>query len=233
MHEIKTDGFQGPLSLLLELIEQEKLDITTVSLAHVADQYLARLAEREGELPAGELADFLVVAAKLLLIKSRVLLPAAYYEDEEAGDLERQLKMYKAYRDAMLVVREIIGRKRFAFPSERRRSSASVEFRPPESVTPVLLARTLKAIIAGLEAGFVRLPKKTMARIVTIGERIRDLQDLLSRAKRVGFSDFLKTARNKSEVIVSFLALLELVKRQSIAAAQEHGSDIVITPSSV
>lgn len=232
MHEIKTDGFQGPLSLLLELIEAEKLDITTVSLAHVTDQYLLRLSEREGKLDAGELADFLVVAAKLLLIKSRVLLPAAVYEDEEAGDLERALKMYKAYRDAMLVVREIIGRKRFSFPSQRR-VAARAEFRPPENITPSLLARAMRTIIAGLEASMVRLPKKTLSRIVTISERIRDLRQLLSRAKKVGFGDFLKTARNKSEIIVSFLALLELVKQQSIVAAQEQGSDIVITPSSV
>lgn len=233
MHEIKTDAFQGPLSLLLELIEAEKLDITTVSLSQVADQYLARLSEREGEMHAAELADFLVVAAKLLLIKSRILLPAAFYEEEDAGDLERALKMYKAYRDATTVVRGIIARKRFGFARLPLRLPPERAFRPPEGVAASRLAALCAALIRELEASVARLPKKSMARIVTIGERIRDLRDLLARANRVGFADFLKTARSKSEVVISFLALLELVKQRSITADQEQGRDIIIESSAV
>ena len=98
-YTIKIQKFEGPLDLLLQLIEQEELDITEISLAHITEQYLEYLATIE-ELYPDELADFLVVATKLLLIKSHMLLPELTLEDEDEESLTRQLQLYKKYVEA-------------------------------------------------------------------------------------------------------------------------------------
>ncbi len=199
MYEIKTEAFEGPLSLLLELIEQEKLDITNVSLAQVTEQYLSRVEALGENLATSELADFLVVASRLLLIKSYMLLPTLYREDADPDYLEEQLKIYKVYRDAADSVRGIIAKKRFSF-SRQPLKMASVEFSPPPRLGPGHLALRLSRLIVELEKTFVKIPKKTMRRVVSIGERIEHLLSLLASVEKVGFSEFLKGAKNKSAV---------------------------------
>ncbi|MBI1961668.1 MAG: segregation/condensation protein A [Parcubacteria group bacterium] len=227
MYEIKTESFEGPLSLLLALIEQEKLDITTVSLAHVADQYLSRVEALGENLSTNELADFLVVASRLLLIKSYVLLPTLADEDADSGYLEAQIKIYKVYRDAAQTIRGIIAKKRFSF-SRQPFKAVSVEFSPPPKLASKELAGRLSRLIAELEKTFVKLPKKTMRHVVSIRERIEHLKTLLASVEKTGFSEFLKSAKNKSEIVISFLALLELVKQRHLFAEQEPKCDIVI-----
>jgi segregation and condensation protein A len=116
MKDIQLDQFEGPLNLLLKLIEDQELDITQISLAEVADQYLKLLHTQES-WSADELADFLVIAAKLVLLKSKVLLPSLQLTDEEEGDareLERQLKLLKSYLDASKHVEKLHDREEIA-----------------------------------------------------------------------------------------------------------------------
>jgi len=228
MYKVKIETFEGPLSLLLKLIEEEKLDITTVSLADVTDQYLEYIASVEDHLRPADLADFLVVAAKLLVMKSHALLPDLVIEDEDIGDLERQLKMYKAYRDATLVLRDRIDKRNFAYARLPLRAVVEPRFREPVGVTASVLHRTMRQIITELESSMQRLPKKKMEKIVSISERIMHLRTMLSSVDRIGFSDFLKTAKNKAEVVVSFLALLEMVKQRHLVALQDEHADIII-----
>ena len=102
--KIKIENFEGPLDLLLQLIEREELDITTVSLLDVADQYINYLSKIEDKKPE-MLADFLLIAAKLLYIKSRALLPELETDsDEDSMDLARQLKMYKKFVEASKIL---------------------------------------------------------------------------------------------------------------------------------
>ena len=98
MLEFKTEKFSGPLALLLSLIEKEELDITEVNLAKIADQYVEYI-KRNSNLSVDEMADFLVIAAKLLYAKSKALLPYLYADDEDDDieDLEKQLKMYQEF----------------------------------------------------------------------------------------------------------------------------------------
>ncbi|MEK7188938.1 MAG: segregation/condensation protein A [Patescibacteria group bacterium] len=227
MYEVNTEAFHGPLSLLLELIEQEKLDITSIALAQVTEQYLKRIEELGERLPTGELADFLVVASRLLLIKSYVLLPTLADSDADPDILAQQLRIYKVYRDASLAIREIIAQKRFGYSRERLKV-ISVEFSPPPKLESKSLASRLSRLIAELEKTFVKLPKKTMVHVVSIGERIGHLKALLASVEKVGFGEFLKSAKNKSEIVVSFLALLELIKQRHLVAEQEPQRDIVI-----
>ncbi|MDP3995025.1 MAG: segregation/condensation protein A, partial [bacterium] len=173
------------------------------------------------------LADFLVVASRLLLIKSSVLLPRLAEADENPSDLAAQLKIYKAYRDASERVRGIISEERFCF-SRQPFKIAAPAFSPPQELVAEVLAQRLSKLIAELEKTFVKLPKKTMVRVVSIGERIEHLKALLASVEKTGFAEFLKSAKNKSDVVVSFLALLELIKQRHVEADQEYARDIVI-----
>src|SRR3990167_7246611 len=111
--KIKLEQFEGPLDLLLTLIEEQKIDITQVSLSQVTEQFLQYVSTARGMHPE-ELADFLVVAAKLLFIKSKTLLPSLHIEEED-GDLEKQLKMYKLYYDASQRIQAMLAQRRYSF----------------------------------------------------------------------------------------------------------------------
>ena len=110
-HVFKLEQFEGPLDLLLRMIEEEKMDVTQVALSKVTDQFIQYLTGIEEKQPE-ELADFLVVASKLLLIKSRVLLPQVVLE-EDGSDLEKQLRIYKEYLEASKILHKIILKKKF------------------------------------------------------------------------------------------------------------------------
>ena len=113
--KIRISNFEGPLDLLLQLIEKEELDITEVSLLQVTEQYLDYLEKVEDKKP-DELADFLLIAAKLLYIKSRVLLPELEMDEEEnATDLAVQLKMYKKYVAARKIIQRRFENDNFPF----------------------------------------------------------------------------------------------------------------------
>ena len=219
MYEVKLEKFQGPLDLLLQLIEREELDITEVSLAKVTDQYITHL-EQLTEMPPEELADFLVVAAKLLYIKSRMLLPLlAWDQDEEPGDLETRLRMYKEYVEAAKNVQQILSGKRHTFVREKPPVSA-LGFAPPRDLTGEKMAELFRDVLRRL-IPVVRPPEAVIERTVSIHEKIRHIQDLLAKAERVSFHRILEKAETRSEIIVSFLALLELVKQRHVAVKQD------------
>ena len=112
-YKVQLESWQGPLDLLLQLIESQEMDITKVSLATVADQFIAYM-NANPNLKLEETADFLVVAAKLIYIKSKALLPTLEIEDEGI-DLEKQLKMYKEYLEASKKIQKILHKKKFCF----------------------------------------------------------------------------------------------------------------------
>lgn len=226
-YEVKLQQFEGPLDLLLELIEAEKLDVSQVSLAHVTDGYLKYVQEHP-EIPPEELADFLVVASRLLFIKSRILLPflQAVAEAEE-GDLESQLRIYKEYLDASKLVEAMIGKRRFLYVHEKL-PHVEIGFAPPKKLTSSAMADLLRGVIARLEP-VVKVPRAIVEKTVSIHEKIRQIQSLIATASNVKFSSVLASAESRTEVIVCFLALLELVKQRSVVVEQEAmWGDIVI-----
>lgn len=224
--------FQGPLDLLLSLIEQEQLDITGISLALVTDQYLAYL-EILREIDPDELTDFLVVAAKLILIKSEALLPRPPAsiideEEEDLGDeLARQLQTYKRFKEiaAQLQTIEAEGRRSF------------VRLAPPLKVEPKLipgegnLADLLKAARKALS---IKPPEpvvdKVVSRqVVTIGQQMVHIREQLKQDARVSFQKLLDQSCSRIEVIVTLLAVLELIKRHIIRVEQSNlFGDIII-----
>lgn len=228
MHQVKIEQFEGPLALLLDLIEDNKLDITKVSLSAVADQYLERVNKIESTIGIEELADFLLITSKLLMMKSRLLLPnLVLEEDDEIGNLEEQLKIYKIYRDASRDLRTQINAKQFAFARPWTRESWGMKFLPPKNIKVDELKSTMSRLIEFLARTIVVLPKATLKKIVSLQEKIKDLQTLFTRVKEANFKDFFATTINRSEVVVSFLALLELVKRRELLAEQE-AEEIII-----
>jgi len=220
VYKIKIEKFEGPLDLLLQLIEEEEMDITQVSLAKVTDQYLVYI-NKSVDIATEELADFLVIAAKLLLIKSKSLLPSLEIDDEEATNLENQLKMYKEYHDASKVLQKIINKKHFLFSRERPAVTMDKVFNPPKSLTTEKLHQLFADVLSELEP-WVNLPTEVIKKTISIRERIVNIREMVSREANISFKNLLKTAKDKTEVIVTFLALLELVKQKTIAVIQNN-----------
>lgn len=220
MRSVKIEKFEGPLDLLLQLIERQQLDITQVALSQVTDQYLAHLrglAERQPD----ELADFLVVASRLLVLKSRALLPYLIWEEEEAGeDLEQQLKMYQAFVAASQVIQRLIRGRRFSFFRLKPPLSEEVMFNPPKKITKGQLAKIFEQVLARLEP-IVNLPQRALAKTISIKERIEKIRDLIFSKGICTFEEVLTGQCGKAEMIINFLAMLELVKQREISVIQD------------
>jgi segregation and condensation protein A len=220
MYEIKLEKFQGPLDLLLQLIEQEELDISEVSLAQVTDQYILYLEKAE-EMNPDEVADFLVIAAKLLLIKSRLLLPNLNLGgEEEALELERQLKLYQAFVAAGKSIDKLWRAGHIAWIRPKPLIlKLEAPPPPPPSLTVEVVGEAFKRVLRILEP-IVRLPEVTLKRAISISEKITALKALILKKAHLNWQTFVSEAKDKTEVIVSFLALLELVKQRQIIADQ-------------
>ena len=237
-YQVKLPIFQGPLDLLLHLIQREELDITTVSLAQVTDQYLEYISLLEA-LTAEILADFLVVAAKLLLIKSEMLLPrppgalGEEEEEEDVGDeLARQLIEYKRFKEAALGLRQreetglrayvrVAPPPKLERPFGRKRSDAQDR---PLDLEDVSLADLVEAVQHALD---VRPTLPSVSEVVapftvTVAEKMVLIEKALDRQRRVSFNRLLDQATSRVEIIVTLMAVLELVKLKGIVVQQER-----------
>jgi len=212
--------FEGPLQLLLHLIESRELDVLTVPLAEVADAYVAHLARHP--VDTANLSEFVTIAAQLIYLKSKRMLPAeplpplpsgADEPDEE--ELRRRLLEYRALRDAAAVLGERDG----VAPVMRRepRESDLPEV-PAEALPASRLADALDALAAIPEPASP--PPEIMAREVTIGQQITVLREALSRGGRVVLQAILERCGSRTERAVTFLATLELVRRRQVSAKQ-------------
>ncbi|MDP3985221.1 MAG: segregation/condensation protein A [bacterium] len=224
---VKLEQFEGPLDLLLHLIEREELSITEISLARVTDDFLVTIREG-GTIVPEELADFLVVAAKLILIKSRILLPGLEVEEEDGLSLEIQLKLYREFVEASRLVAKRLSEKKVLYPRPRPFIERIAKFSPPPSLTIDDLAATFRKVVKDLEP-LLRLPKAAIERAVSIHEKMQTIQNLIREQASVQFADILKRSESKTEIIVNFLAILELAKQQLIELEQQAlFHDIVI-----
>lgn len=215
----KITAFEGPLDLLLQMVEQEQLPITDVSLAHITDQYIEYLEHAE-TIPKEELADFLLVAARLLLIKSRVLLPQAVVPLDESGlSLEDQLRMYQQFVHAAQAIDGLLQQKRFLYPREKPPVQVGV-FVPPRTLSAERLAQIFRELLRAIEP-VVRFPKAAVERAVSIQEKIHEIRSLLTAQGEMSFHTFVRAAQSTTEVVVSFLALLEMVKQRTVRVSQE------------
>lgn len=229
--QVKTQTFEGPLDLLLSLIEKRKLLINEITLSQIADDYLAYVRSI-ADMPLKDTAQFLLVASTLVLIKSRSLLPSLPLTTEEErsiGDLERRLKLYEQYRALSVGLKDRFG-KTMLFA--RREGGAQVHVFAPdqETTTP-----SVRSAVAGVIARFpkaVVLPQVVVKKIMSIEDMMERLRTRVSTALKMSFKDFVgKTATEKKEVIVGFLALLELMREGVIDAVQHARFDDISVES--
>lgn len=219
-YHFRLEKFEGPLDLLLALIEKEKLSITQVSLAQVADQFLAHIRD-ERSTSLANLASFLSVAARLLLIKSRALLPVLHFSDDEEEameDLEYRLKAYKLFRQIAEKLGELFITSRSAYARENFFEVQTV-FYPPKGLTKEVLRDHFSDVLGGIPV-FEILPEKEIAAVITLEEKVLLLQQSLSKRAESSFAEMVGTTGDRVEIIVSFLALLELIKQRFIFVEQ-------------
>lgn len=216
--DLKLEKFEGPLDLLLQLVDQEKLSITEIALAKVTEQFFSYLDSLEKNRPE-ELADFLVVAARLIYLKSHSLLQYAYPEEEDNGPgLADQLKLYKQYVDASKVVNSLWEAGKTAY-GRIEPPVKNKEFVLPSNAGVKNLYDSMVFLLGRLKP-MEALPKVTIDHSISIKQKIDSIRNLLKSGQELSFKNILSSAQNKTEVIVSFLAILELVKSQSVRFRQ-------------
>lgn len=239
---IKTPVFEGPLELLLSLIEKRKLLINDIALSSVADEYMEHV-KTLSEFPTRDVAQFVLVASTLVLIKSKSLLPEFNLTTEEAGDiqdLQERLRLYQQAKELTKTIQTQFG-KHILFPREETALPIDAVFAPHPSITTERIFESLKGVLARLPKA-EKLQKTVVEKIMSLEEMMDRLTGRIKQALSMRFSDFAKahaqdgtTEREvKVNTIVSFLAMLELVK-QGMLAAKQHAtfSDIEMENAAV
>jgi segregation and condensation protein A len=222
MIQVSLQQFSGPLDLLLKLIEKEELDITEISIAKIADQYIEYIRASSAIHPE-EMADFLVLAARLLLIKSKAMFPfLESARDEDVEELERQLKMYKEFIEAAKKIEKMIGKKKFMFPREFNRKAILSQFKkfsPPLALSPEMMVAVMSELIERIKP-MEDLEEQTLLANISMEDKLELIQQNIYERVKFTFSRILKDADNPTEIIVSFLAVLELIKQRVVTAEQ-------------
>lgn len=224
VHHTKQEKFEGPLDLLLELIQKQKLSINEVSLAKVTDEYVAIVEglAREGRVDQEELAQFLVIAGELLLIKSRSLIPGIGELPEEelsVEELERRLSLLKMMRERAKELIVLSRQKRHIAAREPYAGMDAV-FYPPKRLKVGDLANAFVKIYEALPK-IEKIAEDKIRRIISLEEKIQELQGLLSAKVERAFSELVRGGKEKIDVIISFLALLELAKQRLVELHQD------------
>ncbi len=222
---IKTDIFEGPLELLIELVEKRKLLINDISLATVTDEYMARVAEmQERSLPNTSL--FISLAATLLLIKSKSLLPILELtkdEEEIIEDLEERLKLYQIYRNAAQQISTCFGT---TVMYERNYAPDTDPLFVTDSftATPTLVEAAWR-VLQNLPKAEIQKPKVQVKKSISLEEMMDRLALRIRSEIKIKFSQLIHNETEKKTIIVGFLAILESVKQGSILAEQARRYD--------
>lgn len=227
LFQIKTEIFEGPLDLLLNLIEKRKLLINDISLAQITDDYISYVRDH-GEMSMSQNSHFILVASTLLLIKSKSLLPTlelSAEEEQSIEDLERRLKIHKRIKEVEPMVAQKFGKS----PSFLRRDviNNTIVFAPSAQITAASLLNTVKSVILTLPKA-EKLAKAIVDKVISLEEMISRLTTRIKKGLNMSFREFSNFGKEeKVNVIVGFLAMLELVKEGIIEVTQNaHYADI-------
>lgn len=229
--QVRTAAYEGPLDLLLDLIEKRKLLVNEITLAEVTDDYIQHV-KGQAEFPMEEAANFIGIAATLLLIKSKSLIPElTLSEDEEddVEDLKRRLIAYEKAREASRELSRVFGKTVMVARGERVPEPV---FAPSRDLSLDALQKALTDALTALQKQEA-LPEVRVRPLVSLEDMMDRLTTRVQTALAISFNEFTGDTKEKVEVIVSFLALLELVKQGIVEAAQyDHFADIKITNTS-
>jgi len=217
--KIRLDIFEGPLDLLLYLIKKEHLEVYDIPITQVVDQYIQFL-ELMKLLDINIASEYLVMAANLINIKSKMLLPQPEEPQEQEEDpreeLVRRLLEYEKFKEAADFLR-------------KKEIDRNKYFMRPAAETPtgeVYIEASIFDLISAFKTALKEIPKDIFFEVVkdefTVEDKIHDLLHLLLTKEKVALSDLFSGAKNKLEIVVTFLAILELIKLKEIAAVQEE-----------
>jgi len=230
-YKVKQEIFEGPLGLLLSLIERRKLFVNEVSLAQVTNDYVAYIKSISDVSPEKRIADisyFILTAATLILIKSKSLLPNLDLTEEETGkieDLEVRLKLYKTIKEASISIQNNFGTRIIFGPVDRSWGGEPL-FVPEKSINIKNVQRAIGNVITHMPKPEIKKPSIEIKKIINIDEVINSLSERIQNAVNLSFKEFSEShgAKTKQEarvhVIVSFLAMLELVREGIIDVIQ-------------
>lgn len=220
---IHTEAYQGPFELVLDLIEARKLLVNDLTLANITEEYIQHVRAQEA-FPVEETANFIQIAATLLLIKSKSLIPDLTLSEEETADiddLKRRLEAYEKVREAARELSRLFGKAPLYSEGVR---PIEPFFAPSRDLSAQALADALARVLAAREE-VEALPEARVKPMISIEEVMDQLAKRVQIAMTLSFKEFAGNEKEKVEVIVSFLALLELVKLGSVVAEQyqQHG----------
>jgi segregation and condensation protein A len=223
---IKTGEFEGPLDLLLSLIEKRKLFMNDIFLAKVTDDFIGYL-NSHGEYPIAKSAHFILIASTLLLIKSKSLLPSLSLSSEEEQnieDLEKRLKEYSKIKELSVYIKDLFGSK-IIF----EKNSSTIKnpvFAPDESMSVPNLYETMKKLLETLPKLKEKLPEIMVKQVMSLEEMVDKLTDRITAGLKITFREFSSEHKgDRVNVIVGFLAMLELVKNGLIKVEQQGSFD--------
>lgn len=239
MYRVKTPQFEGPFGLLLDLVEKRKLFINDVSLSDVTEDFLNHMNKLSsaGAVHPAEIASFVSVASTLILIKSKSLLPNLNLTSEEEGDiknLEERLRLYKLFIELGGNIKSNFGKKIIFAPMARKNDV--LVFLPDSQITKESMMSFARDVLGGMPQK-VALPEVEVRKVINIEEIINKLTERIQNAMKINFSEFAGKSKSGSHtreekvlVIVSFLAMLELMRNGILHAVQSDNSeDIIIT----
>jgi segregation and condensation protein A len=231
IYKVRAGSFEGPLELLLSLIEERKLFVNEISLAEVTNDYISyvkNLSDISTDRRISDVSYFILIAATLILIKSKSLLPnLALTEDEEEKiiDLESRLKLYQIIKTASVDVNNQFGAKILFTPLERAWNEPL--FAPDPQITVSSVNASIMDVLNNIPKKEEKLQEIEVRKIINIEEIINSLTDRIQNAVNMSFMDFAKSHNAADEkearvhVIVSFLAMLELVREGLIDVIQD------------
>lgn len=247
MYQLKLEQFSGPIEKLLEIIESKKMEITEINLAEITADFLKYVEtlsntteQTSSEFPTSQeangfqfhpriLADFIVVASRLLLIKSKALLPNFELTEEEVHeikDLETRLALYKQFKPAIKYLEVLMREGRPAYSRDFLANIPPI-FYPTQTLTPEAMQAAMHTLYKSLEQ--VRETHTVQNSLINLEEKIQEVVARMNETASTKTFNELLSNRSKPEVIVLFLAMLHLLHRQIIHVEQQEGfSDIII-----
>ncbi len=230
-YRVVTTGFEGPFALLLNLIESRKLFINEISLSKVTEDYIQHVNSL-GNLTPAEISNFVVVAATLILIKSKSLLPnlnLTTEEETEIVDLEERLRLFELYSKLSINIKNNFGKKIIFAPLERK--NLTLVFLPDNQITKESMMTFASEVVNKIPKK-IFLPEVEVKKVISIEEMIDKMTIRMQSALSMNFKEFAGTAVTKEErvvVIVGFLAMLELVRQGIVNVIQNNNfEDLII-----
>lgn len=229
-YTVKTGAFEGPFSLLLDLVKKRKLFISDVSLSSVTEDYIKYVNSLGSSHPA-DVSSFVVVAATLILIKSKSLLPGldlTNSEEKDISTLEERLRLYEMYTNLSVKIKEKFGKK-IIFPQGERKNT-NIMFLPDNQITKERMVDIVREILGRIPKKEL-LPEIEVKKVISIEEMIDNLTERIQKSVRMNFKDLsgkVQTKEEKVVMIVGFLAMLEMVRQGILNVIQDNNFDDIM-----